>query len=161
MEADDSQSVSWFVDASFAPHADYKSHTGACFTIGKGMISSFSNKQKNNSRSSTEAELNAVDNKISKVLWTKRFIESQGFILQHNCIKQDNQSAIKLENNGSESTGKRTRHFNIKLFYVTDLIENKEVEIEYCNTDNMVADYFSKPLIGKKFNEFRKIIMNL
>ena len=161
LEADDSQSVSWFVDASFAPHADYKSHTGACFTIGKGMISSFSNKQKNNSRSSTEAELNAVDDKISKVLWTKRFIESQGFILQHNFIKQDNQSAIKSENNDSESTGKRTRHFNIKLFYVTDLIENKEVEIEYCNTDNMVADYFSKPLIGKKFNEFRKIIMNL
>ena len=149
------------MDASFAPHIDYKSHTVACFTIGRGMISSFSNKQKNNSRSSTEAELNAVDDKISKIVWTKRFIESQGFKINQNIIKQDNQSAIKLERNGTESVGKRTRHFNVKLFYVKDLIDKKDVEIEYCNTENMVADYFSKPLTGKKFNEFRGIIMNL
>ena len=36
-----------------------------------------------------------------------------------------------------------------------------EVEIEYCPTDNMVADYFTNPLQGKKFFQFRKTIMNL
>ena len=35
------------------------------------------------------------------------------------------------------------------------------LEIDYCLTDNMVADYFTKPLQGKKFFQFRKTIMNL
>ena len=35
------------------------------------------------------------------------------------------------------------------------------MKVEYCPTDEMVADYFSKPLQGAKFKKFRKEIMNL
>ena len=45
-------------------------------------------------------------------------------------------------------------------FYITDLIERKEVEIKYCPTDDMIADYMTKPLSGAKFHKFRKLIMN-
>jgi hypothetical protein len=54
----------------------------------------------------------------------------------------------------------KTRHFDIKYFYITDLIENKEVTIKYCPTDSMAADYMTKPLTGAKFRKFTKIIMN-
>jgi hypothetical protein len=74
---------------------------------------------------------------------------------------RDNQSAMKLEQNGKASCGKRTRHFNIKYFYITDLIQRKEVFIEYCPTEQMITDFMTKPLTGKKFQQFRKIIMNL
>ena len=60
LEADDSGTLSWYVDAAFAVHQDMKSHTGAIFTLGKGAISSDSTKQKVNARSSTEAELKSV-----------------------------------------------------------------------------------------------------
>ena len=73
----------------------------------------------------------------------------------------DNQSAILLENNGKKSISKRTRHINIRYYFITDTIKNDELEIEYCPTDDMVADYFTKPLQGKKFLQFRKTIMNL
>ena len=68
---------------------------------------------------------------------------------------------MKLEMNGKTSSGKRTRHLEIKYFYVTDLIERKEVNIQHCSTDLMIADYMTKPLTGSKFNKFRKIIMNI
>ena len=68
---------------------------------------------------------------------------------------------MKLEMNGKASSGKRTRHFNIKYFFITDLIERKELSIDYCPTEAMIADYMTKPLMGKKFVEFRKEIMNL
>ena len=68
---------------------------------------------------------------------------------------------MKLEQNGKESSGKRTRHFDIKYFYVTDLVGRDEVTIEYCPTDEMIADYMTKPLVGSKFKLFRDIIMNL
>jgi len=66
---------------------------------------------------------------------------------------------MKLENNGKESSGKRTRHFHIKYFYITDLIKQGEVTIKHCPTDEMIADYMSKPVTGAKFKQFRKYIM--
>ena len=161
LEADDEQSNEYWIDAAFAVHPDYKSHTGAMQSLGKGAVSSISSKQKVNSRSSTEAELIGIDDVISKVLWSKRFIEAQGFPLKATIIYRDNTSSMKLEENGQASASKRTRHFNIKYFYVTDLVQRKEFNLKYCPTDDMLADYFTKPLVGTKFVKMRKIIMNL
>ena len=127
----------------------------------KGVISSNFKKQKNNTRSSTEAELHGINDKISKVLWTKRFIEWQNFKVKLNVVYQDNKSSMKLAKNALASTGKRTRHFDIKTFYVTDLIDRDEVTIKYCSTENMIADYMSKPVVRAKFCKFRDLIMNL
>jgi hypothetical protein len=138
-----------------------KSHTGAMFTMGKGDIIGSSTKQKGNSRSSTKSELIGVDDKISRVLWTKRFLEWQEFLVKLNIIYQDNTSTMKPEWIGKESSGKRTRHFDIKYFYVTDLISHDEVEIEDCNTKEMLADYNTKPVVGRKFSSFRDRWMNL
>ena len=134
LEADDTQNLKWYLDAAFAVHPDMKSHTGSAFTLGKGAIISSSIKQKTNSRSSTEAELNGIDDNIGKVLWTKRFLEAEGFEVRLNIIYQDNQSTMKLARNGKSSSGKPTRHFDIKLFYVTDLIGKGEIELIYCPT---------------------------
>jgi hypothetical protein len=159
LEASDKQKADWYIDAAFAVHNDFKSHTGAGFTLGKGIITSVSTKQKVNTRSSTEAELVGADDVISKVLWTKLFIEAQGFNIENNAHR-DNTSCMKLEENGKASSGKRTRHFNIKYFYITDLIKRKELALKYCPTDKIIADYMTKPLVGTKFHFFRNLIMN-
>jgi hypothetical protein len=75
LEADDTNTLTWYIEGAFAVHTDMKSHTGAVFTMGKGVIISSSTKQKVNSRSSTKSELIGVDDKIVKILWTKRFLE--------------------------------------------------------------------------------------
>ena len=64
--ADDTQAITWYIDSAFAVHNDYKSQTGGGITLGGGFISSSSIKQKINTRSSTEAELVAVDDLVSK-----------------------------------------------------------------------------------------------
>ena len=138
-----------------------KSHTGMIFTLGKGGVNASSTKQKTNARSSTEAELQGLDDIITKVLWTRRFLEAQGFIVKLNIIFQDNTSTMKLAKNAKASSGKRTRHFDIKLFYITDLIDRDQVTVEYCPTDEMLADYMTKPVVGGKFKLFRDRIMNL
>lgn len=130
-------------------------------TLGKGCISGSSTKQKVNSRSTTEAELVCVDDKIAKVVWTKKFIESQGFKVNLNIIYQDNTSTIKLMNNGKRRPGKHTRHFDIRLFYANDLIGRDECTVKYCPTEDMWADYMSKPLVGKAYKKNRQCIMNI
>ena len=75
-----------------------------------------------------------------------------------------NQSAILLEKNGRASSGKRTRHVNIRYFFVTDRIATKEVSVEYCLTQQMLTDFFTKPPPptpqGSLFQTFRDLIMN-
>ena len=161
LRADGSSIVVWNIDAAFAVHPDMKSHTGATMTLGKGAIQSMSRKQRLNTRSSTEAELVAVDDGMGHVTWTKNFLEAQGYKIKNNIVRQDNESAMKLENNGAKSAGQRSRHIHIRYFFITDQIEKGNVEVRYCPTDELEAAYMTKPLQGTKFHKFRKTIMNL
>lgn len=147
-------------DAAFAVHDDYKSHTGVTVSLGRGTIHAESKKQKLNTRSSTEAELVAADEAMTNALWTKWFCEQQGYPVTSNRLKQDNQAAMKLEENGKFSSHKRTRHINIRYFFITDQVDKKNVSIEYCPTDKLEADFMSKPLQGAKFQQFKNVIMN-
>ncbi|CAJ1947420.1 unnamed protein product [Cylindrotheca closterium] len=101
--------MKWMIDASFAVHPDFKSHTGGTLSFGRGAAQVMSKKQKLNNRSRTEAELIAVDNVITMILWTKLFKEWQGYPIKKNILYQDNKSPILLEENGRTCTGKRSR----------------------------------------------------
>jgi hypothetical protein len=98
------------MDASFAVHPNYKSHTGATMSYrdGNGVVQYISRKQKLNTRNSTESELVGVDDVSVMILWTKLFLEEQGYDINSNILYQDNKSAILLETNGKKSSGKRT-----------------------------------------------------
>ena len=159
LSADSLHVIKWYVDASFAVHPDFKSHTGATMTMGRGAIQSISRKQKLNTRSSTEAELVAVDDASVMILWTKLFLEEQGYDIDKNILYQDNKSAILLETNGKKSSGKRTRAINIRYFFITDQVEKGDVSIEYCPTDEMTGDFHTKPLQGEKFRGFRNNVL--
>ena len=123
LAADDLQVLKWYVDASFAVHPDFRSHTGASFTYGTGAPRTMSRKQKLNTRSSTEAELVGADDASQMILWTKLFLEAQGYKVLENILYQDDKSAILLESNGRRSSSKRTRALNIRYFFLTDQVE--------------------------------------
>jgi hypothetical protein len=161
LEADNLHIVKWWVDASFAVHPDMKSHTGATMSMGEGSVYSSSTRQKLNTKSSTEAELVGVDDRMSQIPWTRYFLEAQGYEVRENKIYQDNQSAMLLENNGRGSSSQRTRHINIRYFFVTDRIKAKEVSVEYCPTGEMNGDFFTKPLQGSPYRKFRNRVMNI
>jgi hypothetical protein len=161
LEADDSGKLEWWVDASFAVHRDFKSHTGMTISLGKGSPISGSWRQKLNTKSSTEAELVGVDDRMHVIVWTRNFLIDQGFNIQDIVVYQDNQSAILLERNGRTSSSRRTRHVNIRYFFVSDRIANKELRVEYCPTDDMWGDFMTKTLQGTKFKRMRAKIMNI
>ena len=160
LEADDMRIVKWSVDASFAVHPDMKSHTGGSMTLGKGTIYGTSTRQKINTKSSTEAELVGVNDVLPQILWTRYFLEAQGYGITDSIVYQDNKSTILLAENGKASSGRRTRHINIRYFFVQDRIASGEMKIEYCPTKEMVADFFTKPLQGSQFIKLRDEIMN-
>ena len=112
-------------------------------------------------KSSTEAELVGADDLLSDLLWMQNFLKEQGYESKVMVLFQDNTSAILLEKNGHESTSKRSYHVDIRYFFIKDCIKRWKVQIEFCPTDDKVADFFTKLLTGEKFLKFWKLMMNL
>jgi hypothetical protein len=168
---DESGMLVWSIYASFAVHADMRSHTGYCLTMGTGALVSGSIKQKITTRSSTKSELVGVDDTITFIEWISLFMKCQvkdypdddplKMLGTKNLAKQDNTSTIKLAVNGRRSCGQRTRHINIRYFYITDKINDGTVVVTYCPTKEMISDYFTKPLQGSLFRQHRNAIMGV
>ncbi len=136
-----------------------KGHTGTFITLGKGAVYSKSAKQKIVCKSSTEAELVGLSDSLTPVLWLRNFVEALGYSMGASLVHQDNKSTIILAEKG-RSTSQRTRHMNIKYFYVKDRIDAKEIKITHTGTKHMIADFFTKPLQGGQFLELRALVLN-
>ena len=67
-------------------------------------------KQKINGRISTEAKIEGADDALPQSLWFIYFIEGQGYIAEELNSLQDNTIAMLMNNNGKESSKKRTKH---------------------------------------------------
>ena len=148
-----------FVDVSFAVHKDMRSHTGGGISFGRGVLLGRSTKQKLNTTSSTESEIVEAADYLPNTVWLMKCLEHQGYKVKSSILYQDNQSAIRLEKNAQRSSSRRTRHLDIKYFWVRDRLRSEGIEVIYCPTESMVADYFTKPLQGAIFKKLRDIVM--
>jgi len=160
LEATNLLLAQWYVDGSYACHVDMKGHTGGAFTLGKGSIYNKSRKHKINTTSSTECEVVSAHDVLPQALWTNYFMKAQGYKTIETLMYQDNESAMRLEKNGRASSTKRTKHINVRYYFITDRIKQKELRVAYCPTEDMWADFHTKPLQGRKFIYFRNKIMN-
>jgi beta-glucosidase/6-phospho-beta-glucosidase/beta-galactosidase len=71
--------------------------------------------KKLNTKSSTEAELVAIEDVMGQVLWTRHLV-AKGLHLTPMTIYQEYKSAILLSENGRMSNSKRMRHLNVRYF---------------------------------------------
>jgi hypothetical protein len=112
-----------------------------------------------NTKSSTEAELVGASDYLPYPIWAKKFLDAQGYVLEENIFYQDNQSTIRFERNGRNSCGPNSRHIDIRYFFIKDRIDIEDIDVQYCPTEQMLADFFTKPLQGSLFRKFREVIM--
>ena len=148
-----------WIDAAYGVWTNMRSQTGGCMSLGLGMIHCKSSKQKLNTKSSTESEIVAMSDYLPYNIWFKNFMKGQGYEFKKNVVYQDNQSAMKMEINGRHSCTGNSRHIDVRYFFTKDRVQKKEMEIVYCPTQMMIADFFTKPLQEKVFKIYRDIIM--
>ena len=157
--ANDIGMMKTWVDASYAVHKDMKSHTGGVVSFGIGAVMSKSSKQKLYTKSSTEAELVGASDYLPYLIWAKKFLAAQGYALKENVFYQDNQSTIRFEKNGRKSCGPNSRHIDIRYFFIKDRLRLENIDVQHCPTEQMLADFFTKPLQGSLFRKFREVIL--
>jgi len=129
-------------------------------TFGKGAVMNSSNKMKCNTKSSTETKIIALGDKLPDVLWTRYFVECQGYDIDECTIFQNIMSALSLEKNGRVSSSKRTKHIKAKYFIIKDYYDAREIDLRYCPIDSMWGNVLTKPLQGQKFCDMRAFLQN-
>ena len=115
LEINDSGIICWWVDASFYRSPGHEEPHQCDSQHGWGLPFFAVLRQQINTRSSTEAELVGVNDAMYLIIWTRLFLEGQGFKVIDNVVHQDNQSAMLLARNGKMSSGKNTWHIKIRL----------------------------------------------
>ena len=148
-----------YSDADWAnSKGDRKSVTGWVAKVNGDPISWASKKQRTVALSTCEAELYAKAAAIQEVLWLRGLFKELGLQIQTGSVVHgDNQSAISVAKNGVRSD--RTKHVDVKYHFVTESIEDGEVQLKWVPTNEQQADIFTKALPAPAFHHFRKLLM--
>lgn len=134
-----------YSDANWAGDSkSAKSTSGAVLLINSMTISWASRKQTTVALSTMEAEYVAACTAVQDCIGIRQLLEELQLLRKDIPIllRVDNQSAIKSMENAVSS--QRTRHLSIKYHFVRDAIMNKDVKVEYCPTQQQIADLFTK-----------------
>ena len=127
--------------------------------MGTGIIHGKASKQKMNSRSSNETEVIGDSEYLPYSIWVEYFMDEQDRKIKRHVLWQDNEGAEKMCKNGKKSCSSNSRHISIKYFWVVDRVQQGKIDVRHCPTTKMLADFFTKPLQGKLFHKYRRIIM--
>eukprot|EP00253_Pinus_taeda_P031617 PITA_31617 len=136
---------------------DRKSTAGYVFTLGSGPITWACKKQAAISLSSAEAEYRGAVEASKEALWLRQILSEFGFEQQHpTTLWCDNQSAIQLCKDPAQH--QRSKHIELHMHFIRKLIHDHVLEVQYCSTDDQVADIFTKALTEAKFTKLRYML---
>jgi hypothetical protein len=154
----------YWVDAAYALNSNdmMQSQSGILVTIGyaNAPIFTASLKQKVVSRSSTEAELVALDNSVLHLKWFSQIMEFLGYPQRPARVYQDNKNVIYVCEAGNSGSGKM-KHMAIRYYFIHNEIADGLLSLHYIPTKEMVADMLTKPLDGALFVSLRNRLMNI
>ena len=133
---------------------DRRSTSGYVFQIGGTAISWRSKKQASVALSTAEAEYIALASTAQESLWLQQLVtDLQKVSPKPMVLFEDNQSAISMTKN-PQFHG-RSKHIAIKYHFIREQVSSGKVKLQYCRTNDMVADIMTKGLNGEQFEKLR------
>jgi hypothetical protein len=132
---------------------DRKRTSGTYQFLGRSLVSWASKKQNSVALSTAKAEYIAVGHFCAQLLWMRQTLRDYGYKLSKVPILCDNDSAIRMADNPVEHG--RTKHIGIRYHFLWDHQQKGYIEIAYVNTQNQLADIFTKPLDEKTLSKLR------
>lgn len=143
-----------YSDADFAGDVEIrKSTSGFVLTYNNTPISWYSKKQSVVALSTAEAEYVAAVEAIKEMIIVTRLGEELEICQNPYLLKVDNQSAIKMLKD--ETSQKRTKHMDVRFRFLEEKLLN-EFKVEYIETEEQLADIFTKPLSSTRFEKLRR-----
>ena len=141
-----------FADADWAGDVDSRCSTsGYVFQIRSSTVSWCSRKQATVAKSTTEAEYVSLSLATQEAIWLRRLMNDLG----NRMISptSPNQGAIQLSRNPKFHN--RTKHIDVCYHFVRERVASNEIVVDYCPTQDMMADIMTKGLPKVTFEKFR------
>ncbi|XP_071700678.1 secreted RxLR effector protein 161-like [Rutidosis leptorrhynchoides] len=147
-----------YTDSDYARDVeDRKCTSGYVCLLSGAAICWSSCKQKIVTLSSTEAKYVAATACVCHCMWLKGLLgdldEKQIGTIEIMC---DNSSTIKLSKN--PVMHRRTKHIDVRFHYLRGLVNKEDVKLEFCRSEDQLADAMTKPLKLDKFIQFRSAV---
>ena len=108
-------------------------------------------------KDSTEAELVALSDAVSEILWMRHLLLAQGYNIGATTLYQDNQAVIDLMRS-ERRTKQRTKHLNVRYFHARDFELSGQIKIQWKSTHLMLADLMTKPLQSASFSNLTLLL---
>ena len=105
------------------------------------------------SLSTAEAEYIAAGSSCSQLVWMKQMLQEYNVEQDVLTLYCDNLSVINISKNPIQHS--RTKHIDIRHHFIRDLVEEKVVTLEHVDTEEQLADIFTKALDAKQFEHLR------
>ncbi|KAE9021522.1 hypothetical protein PR002_g12226 [Phytophthora rubi] len=134
---------------------DRRSITGYVLQLNGCTFCYKSKKQPTMTDDTCSAEFVAASECSNMIMWTHNLCEE--LKLQRTTqtiLYEDNQAAIKVI--GEVSSGYKVRSVDLKFHKIRDFVERKVFRVEYCPSEDNVADIFTKPLGPQQFTKLRQ-----
>lgn len=146
-----------FADAAYGDDVeDRKSTYGHTLLLGNGAVIWTSKKQRSVVTSTMEAEYSSMCQAGKDVVWVTRWMNELDFARHLNLpivLNGDNQGTLDLIKNPEHHS--RSKHIDIQLHYLREIINDGYATAARVSTHDMVADIFTKPLAAPMFKELR------
>ena len=144
-----------YADADWAGDTnDRKSTSGYVNLLGNSLVSWKSEKQPTVAQSTTEAELIAANSGVREVVAIRRILRFLGLEQKEpTIVYEDNQGCISLMHNDVKN--KRTKHIEIKYFWIREKIEDGVIKLLHCSSEKMLADMMTKQVASPVFEKLR------
>lgn len=145
-----------YTDSDWAGSVDdRKSTSGYIFCLGTKVISWSSKKQKSVALSSAEAEYIAATDAACEGVWLRRILKDLKFEQKEpTTIFCDNMSTIAMTKNPVFHA--RSKHIELRHHFIRELVNEKEISMEFINTNNQPADFLTKAVTSEKFEKFKR-----
>jgi hypothetical protein len=149
--------LEFWSDANWGGEEGRESVSGFVGTPAGGAVTYSSKKQPTVALSSTESEYMALLHALKELIWLLRFLREIGYDIDNqNVIFCDNQGAIALAHNPEHHA--RTKHIDIQYHFVRNCVEDGTTRLEYCPTEDMVADGLTKALGPERHRKLAKLM---
>jgi hypothetical protein len=143
-----------YSDADYAGcKVDRKSTSGTYQFLGWPLVSWSSKKQNSVALSVAEAEYVTASSYCAQLLWMRQTLKDYGYTMNHIPLLCDNESAIKIAYNSCEHS--RIKHIDIQDHFLRDHASKGDIVISHVETNDQLANIFTKPLDEKRFRELR------
>ena len=125
--------------------------------FGGGPICCSSKNHASIAFSSAKAEYRGVVNACIQVVWLQGILSEfdLGSTLS-TILFCDNKSAIYISID--PVTSQRTKHVEIHVHYIRELVHYRTIILQYCSTDEQIADIFTKRFSEKKFTYLHSLL---